>query len=156
QAERHFTMPGCKKRNTFPDEGWHDRDDELINRILVQEGSDDLTSSHHPDVLASLLAQAFGKVSDRLGDEVDARGHGSGRRSPREHIMHGICTKARAHLQAPIEGLAAEDLGVGGALELRETVETPWSWPLRQPIEIAIRSSQVTVRARCDIDDDFS
>src|SRR5262249_12850558 len=156
QAERHLTMPRCKKGNTFPDEGWHDGDDELINRSLVQEGSDDLTSTHHPDVLASLLAEPFGKVTDRLGDEVDARGHGSRRRSPREHIVHGICTKARAHLQTPVEGLAAEDLGIGGARELRETVETPWSRPFRQPIEIAIRPSHVAVRARRDIDDDFS
>jgi hypothetical protein len=28
------------------------------------EGPDDLTSAHHPDVLASLLAEAFGKGLD--------------------------------------------------------------------------------------------
>jgi len=156
QAERHLTMPRCKKGNTFPDEGWHDGDDELVNRGLVQEGPDDLASAHHPDVLASLRAEAFGKGTDRLGDEVDARGHGSRRRPPREHIVHGICTEARAHLQTPVEGLAAEDLGIGGALEFRETVEALWSRPFRQPIEIAIWSSHVAVRARRNIHDDFS
>jgi hypothetical protein len=70
--------------------------------------------------------------------------------------VHGICTEARAHLQTPVEGLAAEDLGIGGALEFRETVEALWSWPFRQPIEIAIGSSHVAVRARRNIDDDFS
>jgi len=149
-------MPRCKKGNTFPDEGWHDGDDELVNRGLVQEGPDDLASAHHPDVLASLRAEAFGKGTDRLGDEVDARGHGSRRPPPREHIVHGICTEACAHLQTPVEGLAAEDLGIGGALEFRETVEALWSWPFRQPIEIAIGSSHVAVRARRNIDDDFS
>src|SRR5215510_4942766 len=143
QAERHLTMPRCKKGNAFPDEGWHDGDDELVNRVLVQEGPDDLASAHHPDVLASSRAEAFGKGTDRLGDEVDAGGHGRRRRPPREYIVHGTSTEARAHLQTPVEGLAAEDLGIGGALECRETVETPWSRPFRQPIEIAIRPSHV-------------
>src|SRR5207249_5573245 len=128
----------------------------LVNRGLVQEGLDDLASAHHPDVPASLRAEAFGKDNDRLGDEVDARGRGSRRRPPREHIVHGICTEARTHLQTPVEGLAAEDLGIGGALEFRKTVEALWSWPFRQPIEIAIGSSHVAVRARRNIDDDLS
>src|SRR5216684_7702367 len=156
QAERYLAMPGCKEGNAFPNEGRHDGDDELVDCLLVQKGPDDLASAHHPDVLASLRAEAFGKGTDRLGDEVDARGHGSRRPPPREHIVHGICTEARAHLQTPVEGLAAEDLGIGGALEFRETVEALWSWPFRQPIEIAIWSSHVAVRARRNIHDDFS
>jgi hypothetical protein len=104
-----------------PKEGWHDGDNELVYRLLVQEGPDDLASAHHPDVLAGSRAEAFGEGTDRLGDEVDARGHGSRRPPPREHIVHGTFTEARAHLQTPVEGLAAEDLGIGGALEFRET-----------------------------------
>jgi hypothetical protein len=61
QAERHLTMPRCKEGHAFTDEGWHDGDDELVNRVLVQEGPDDLASAHHPDVLASLRAEAFGR-----------------------------------------------------------------------------------------------
>jgi len=156
QAERHLAMPRCKKGNAFSDKGWHDGDNELVSRGLVQKGGDNLAPAHHPDVLAGLRAEAFGKGTNRLGDEVDAHGHGSRRRPPREHIVHGICTEAHAHLQTPVEGLAAEDLGIGGALEFRETVETLWSWPFRQPIEIAIGSSHVAVRARRNIDDDFS
>jgi len=112
-------------------------------------------SAHHPDVLASLRAETFGKGADRLGDEGDARGHGSRRQPPREHIV-GISTEACTHLQTPVEGLAAENFGICGAFEFRETVEALWSWPFRQPIEITIGSSHVAVRARCDIDDDFS
>src|SRR5215467_13862676 len=149
-------MPGCNEGSAFPDERRYDADDELVNRILVKKGSDDLASAHHPNVLASLRAQAFGKGTDRLGDEVDACGNGSRRRPPREHIVHGIRSEARAHLQTPVEGLAAEDLGIGGALEFRETVEALWSWPFRQPIEIAIGSSHVAVCARRNINDDFS
>src|SRR5215467_1855230 len=55
-------------RSTFPDEGWHDGDDELVNRGLVQKGPDDPASAHYPDVLASLRAEAFGKGTDRLGE----------------------------------------------------------------------------------------
>jgi hypothetical protein len=70
--------------------------------------------------------------------------------------VHGITTEARAHLQTPVEGLAAENLGIDGALEFRETVKALWSWPFRQPIEIAIGPSHVAVRARRNIDDYFS
>ena len=54
-------MPGCNEWNAFPDEHRHDGDDELVDCFFVEEGPDDLTSAHHPDVLASLLAEAFGK-----------------------------------------------------------------------------------------------
>ena len=57
-------MPRCNQGNAFSDEHRHDGYDELVNRVLVKEGTDDLTSAHHPDVLASLLAQAFGKRPD--------------------------------------------------------------------------------------------
>jgi hypothetical protein len=80
------------------------------------------------------------------------------RRSAKAPIdsVHGSRTEARAHLQTPVKGLTAEDLGIGGALEFRETVEALWSRPFRQPIEIAIWSSHVAVRARRNIHDDFS
>src|ERR1700732_3339522 len=86
QAERHRAMPRCKEWNALPDEGWHDSDDELVNRVLVQERPYDLASAHHPDVLASLRAEAFGEGTDRLGDEVDAGGHGSRGRVPGEKL----------------------------------------------------------------------
>jgi hypothetical protein len=47
-------MPRCNEGNAFPDERRHDGDDELVDRVLVKEGPDDLTSVHHPDVLAKL------------------------------------------------------------------------------------------------------
>jgi len=70
--------------------------------------------------------------------------------------VHGTFAEAGPHLQTPVVGLAAEDLGIAGALEFRETIEAFWSWPFRQPIEIAIGSSHLAVRARRNIDDDFS
>src|SRR5687767_6562275 len=156
QAERDLAMPRRDEGNAIPDEGRHDCDDELVNRVLIEERTDDVPSAHHPDVLAGLRAEAFSERGDRLGDEVDADGHGSRRRLPGEHIVHAARTERCAQLQAAVEGPAAEDLGVGGALEVRETVEPLWSWPFRQPIEIAIWSSDVAVRACGNVDDDFS
>src|SRR5512142_1037921 len=150
QVQRHLTMPGCKEGNAFPDEGGHDGNDELVNRGLVQKGPDDLASAHHPDVLAGLRAEAFGKRADRLGDEVDAGGRGSRRRPSREHIVNVMRAELRPQLKTPLEGLAAEDLGINGALEFRDAVEALWSRPFRQPIEIAVRSSDVAVRAGRD------
>jgi len=57
QAERYLAMARCNEGNAFPDESWHDGDDELVNRVRVQEGPDDPASAHHPDVLASLRAE---------------------------------------------------------------------------------------------------
>ncbi|MGE5834079.1 MAG: hypothetical protein ACM4AI_06340 [Acidobacteriota bacterium] len=74
-----------------------------------------------------MRADVIGEGNDRLGDEVDTGGHGSRRRPPGEHIVRGARAEARAHLKTPVEGLAAEDLGVDGPLELRETVEALWS-----------------------------
>jgi len=105
-------MTGCNEGNAFPDQCRHDGDDELVDRVLVKEGPDDLTSAHHPDVLASLLAQAFGKAPDRLLDELDTSRHGCRGRLAREHIVQVICTEARAHLHTPVEGLATENLGI--------------------------------------------
>src|SRR2546426_8690219 len=103
-------MSWCHKGNAFPDEGRHDGEDELVDRVLVEEGGDDLASAHHPDVFAGLLAEPFGKGSDRLSDEVDASGHGSRRLPPGEHVVHVVCTEGRAHLEAPVEGLAPKNL----------------------------------------------
>ncbi len=156
QAERHLTMPRRKEGNAFADENGHDGDDELVDRLLVQERRDDLASAHHPNVLARLRAEAFGKGSDGLGNEADTSGHGSRRRLPREHIVHGIRAEMRAQLQTPVEGLAAEDLRVGGALEFGETVKTLGSRTFGQLIEIAIRPSDVAIGAGRDIHDDSS
>jgi len=38
QAERYFAMSRCEEWNAFPNEGGHDGDDELVNRVLVQKG----------------------------------------------------------------------------------------------------------------------
>jgi len=76
QAQRYFTMPRCNEGNAFSNKGRYDANDELINSVLVKEGTDDFASAHHPDILAGLLAEALGKCTDWLLDEVDAGGYG--------------------------------------------------------------------------------
>ena len=99
-------MPRRNEGNTFPDERRYDGDDELVNRVLVKEGPDDLTSTHHPDILASLLADALGKDPDRLRHELDPGRHQCRGRTAREHIMQVIGAEAGAHLYTQVEGLA--------------------------------------------------
>src|SRR5215472_9495912 len=107
-------MPRCNEGNAFPDECRHDRDDELVNRALVKEGPDDLTSAHHPDLLASLLVKAFNKGPDRLCDKLHAERHGYRGWLAREHIVHVICGEARAHPHTHVEGLATKNLDING------------------------------------------
>ena len=105
-------MPPCNERNTFPYEHRHDGDDEFVNRPLVKEGPNDLTSTHHPDVLACLLAEALGKGPDRFRDELDSGRNGWRGCPAREDVMHVICAETRTHLDTQVEGLATENLGI--------------------------------------------
>ena len=70
--------------------------------------------------------------------------------------MRVIRIERSAHLHAEIESLAPKNLGIDRAGEFRQTVKALWRWSCREPIEIAIWSSDVAVRAGCDIDNDFS
>jgi len=149
-------MPRCNEGNAFPDERRHYRDNELVNRVLVKEGPDDLTSTHHPDVLARLLADSLDKGPDRPRDELNPGRYGSRGRPARENIVHVIYAETRAQLQAQIEGLATENFAIDCARKLRQAVEALGSGAARQPIEIAIGTSDVAVRAGRNIDDDFS
>jgi hypothetical protein len=53
------SMPGRDQRDALADEYGHDADDELIDRVFVQERRDEIASAHHPDVLALLVPQTF-------------------------------------------------------------------------------------------------
>ena len=105
-------MARCNEGNAFADERRHDGDDELVNRVLVKEGSDDLTSAHHPDVLASLLAEALGKGPDRFRDKLDPGGDGYRGSPTREDVVYVLRCEARTHLHTQVEGLATQNFGV--------------------------------------------
>src|SRR6476646_11645532 len=72
QAQLHLAMARGYQRYTFADKNGDDADDKLINRVLVQEGSNDLASSHHPNILSRSRAHLLRECTDRFSDEADA------------------------------------------------------------------------------------
>jgi hypothetical protein len=155
QAQPRVTMPWRDQTDAFPDKHRYDGDDEFIDRVLVEKGRDDFTPAHQPDILAGLPAYPFGKCADWLLDELNAGRRGWRGRPAGKH-MNVICLEARAHLDAPVECLTAEDLGIDGPRKLGQTVEALWSRPARQPVETAIGAGDVAVSARRDVDDNLS
>lgn len=69
QVECDLTVLWSYERNAFADEGWHYRDDELIDGVRVQY----LASAHQPDVPARFRAQAFEKSPFGSGGTVHVR-----------------------------------------------------------------------------------
>src|SRR5438105_1945928 len=98
QFQRHLAMPGRDEWNAFADEDGYDADDEFVDGAFVQKRRDEPPASHQPDVLARLLAEAFGKRANRLRDEFDTGGHGCGRRRSGEHVVRIVRIEVCAHL----------------------------------------------------------
>src|SRR5262245_21426893 len=141
--------------NALADERGDDADDELVNGVRVKKRRDDLAAAHHPDILPGPLAEAFDECANRLRDEFDA-GRDRGRsRASRKHVVHVIAGEPGAQLYAEVERLAADDLRIDGPRKGRQTIETLWSWPARQPIEAAVASGDEAIGARRDVDDDL-
>ena len=65
-------MPGCNERNTFSYEYRHDGDNELVNRTLVKERRNDLTSTHQPDVLACVLRRSAKELMGSVTNSIPA------------------------------------------------------------------------------------
>src|SRR5438270_9367666 len=62
----------------------------------------------------------------------------------------------RPHAQAHLVSLPAKQLRVYRPHEGVHAIEAFWCRAGRQPFEIAVRTRDVSVRAGCDVDDDFS
>ena len=156
QAERHLPMSRSYQRYAFADERRDEADDELIDRTFIEEGSDELAAAHHPQILSGLSAQPFREPTYRLRYETDADRDRWRWRLTREHVVHVICTEARAHLDTQVECLSAENLRVDRAHEFWQTIKTFRRRTIRQPVDVSVRSSDVTISARRDVNDDFS
>src|SRR5690242_19432401 len=59
QIQRHMAVTRRNQWNAVPDEYRDHTDHELIDRLLVEKGGDELAAPHQPDVLARLLFQAM-------------------------------------------------------------------------------------------------
>src|SRR5258708_7467047 len=144
------------KWNAFPNEDWYNGENEFVDRVFVQERRNELPATHHPDVLAWLTAEEFGKRTNRLRDEFDASRHGCRRRLAREYVVPVARAEGCAHLDTQVQGLATEELGVGRARGLRHAVDPFRGGPTREPVQAAGGAGGVAVSACCDMDDDLS
>ena len=87
QFQWYLEMTWRDERNAFPNEDWNNGDNEFVDRVFIQERRNELPATHHPDILAGLVAETFGKRTNRLRDEFDASRYGCRRRLAREHVM---------------------------------------------------------------------
>jgi hypothetical protein len=141
------------QRYAFADERRDEADDEVIDRSFVEERSDQLAAAHHPHILSGLSAHLFSERMYRLRYETDADGDRWRGRLTREHVVHVICAEVRPHLDTQVECLSTENLRVHRAHEFWQTVETFRRRTIRQPVDVAVRSSDVTISARRDVND---
>ena len=58
--------------NPIPDKHWGHTDDELVDRLLVKKGGDELATAHQPDILAWLFSKTAHEWSDCTVHELDA------------------------------------------------------------------------------------
>src|SRR5260221_14754433 len=72
--------------NPLADENRNDMDVELVDLAGVEEGGDQPSATHHPDLFAGSRTQTLGKRLYRLRYECYAWRRSS-RRLPREHVV---------------------------------------------------------------------
>src|SRR3984957_13960198 len=144
------------QRYAFADERRDEANDKLIDRPFIEEGSDELATAHHPQILSGLSAHLFRERPYWLRYETDTDGDRWRGRPTLEHVVQVICAEVRAHLDTQVECLSTENLRVDRAHEFWQTVKTLRRRPIRQPVDVAVRSSDVTINARRDVNDDFS
>ena len=70
--------------------------------------------------------------------------------------MHATCAEVRAHLDTQVESFSTDNLGVDGAHEFGQAVKPFGRRPVCQPVDIAVGSSDVTISARRNVNDDLS
>jgi hypothetical protein len=64
-------MATSHQRYAFANKHGDDAYDEFVDGTFVKKGSDDLTATHHPNVLALLTLQTFRKLANATGDEFN-------------------------------------------------------------------------------------
>src|SRR5260370_17692967 len=75
QFERNGSLLRFNQRYAFADEDRNDMDAEFVDLSFVQKRSDDLATSHHPNVLTGLRPQALREWLDRLFYHLESRQH---------------------------------------------------------------------------------
>ena len=57
QLQGHVTVTPRYQRNAIPNKHWSHTDDELVDRVRVKKGGDELAAAHQPDILARFLSK---------------------------------------------------------------------------------------------------
>jgi hypothetical protein len=134
---------------------------EFIDLAGIEEGSDQLSATHHPDVFSGSCAQMPRKGFHWLRDKFHAwrrffRG------LPREHVIGDLLVKntifgSRPLLisKGPVVGFASPQDSINAPIEGAHAVITCVGPPI-QPFHITVRPGDITIRTRSDIDDDLS
>src|SRR5256885_8014632 len=72
KLHRYVTVASRDERNAVPDEDRHDADDELVDRLGVEKGGNDLAAAHQPDVLTGPFAKSPNECGDVAVHEFHA------------------------------------------------------------------------------------
>src|SRR5512143_3832585 len=73
QLQGYVTVTSRDQWDAVADEQRYDTDDELVDRLLVEKGRDEVAAAHQPDVLAGLLSKSAYVGPDRIVHELHAR-----------------------------------------------------------------------------------
>ena len=72
QIQGHVAVTSRYQWNAIPNKHWRHSDDELVDRLRVKKGGDELAAAHQPDILARLLSKTAHECSDCTVHELHA------------------------------------------------------------------------------------
>jgi len=156
QLQGDVTVATTYEWNAVSDKDRNYTDDELVDRILVKKGGDELAASHQPDVLSGLLAKPAYERADWTIHEFHAWRHIDWRSLAGKDDVTIIRAELCSHAQARFISFPAQQLRIDRLHEGLHAIEAFGSRARRQPFNITVRTRDVTIRAGCDVDDDFS
>src|SRR4029450_2327303 len=156
QLQGYVTVTPRYQGNAVAYEYRHHTDNELVDRLLVEKGGDEITATHQPDVLAWLLAETAHEGADGAVHELHAFRDIWRRRMVGENDGPVLRVELRPQPQTRLVGLPAKDLRVNRFREGGHTVEPGGGGAGCQPAEITVRARDEAVGTGCDVHDDAS
>jgi len=72
QIQGYVTVTPRYQWNAIPNKHRGHTDYELVDRLLVEKGGDELAAAHQPDILAWLLSKTAHECADRTVHELHA------------------------------------------------------------------------------------
>ena len=72
QIQGHLAMTSRYQWNAVPNKHGDHTDDELVDRLSVKKGGDEIAPAHQPDILARLLSKTAHEWADCTVHELHA------------------------------------------------------------------------------------